>query len=474
MNHDEILQRIGKELELTPSKLDDLEKNYNALASFIDNNHSLSDKEGKIFTQGSFAIDTAIKPLKKDDFDVDMVVLFGDDFIPGMHVTTFYDQLVDVFRDSRYRDMYEEHKNVIRINYSNDYHFDIMPALINPNKKDGHIKCVNTKKSKWEDRAPKLYRDWFIEKSGHPDFTFSGNYPFQFRDMQIDVLEKPKPLYMKSILTRTIQLVKRARDVFFQDYEDEIPQSIVITTIIANLYKNEVSVKQLLIRCAYHFLDLVEKTKIKVVNPVKDIEENFTSKWDENENYRLNFNKFAYWFHYKMLSILHNDNQDDVSFHITTTFGKNMIDKLKNDNFSLDQFSSYWKHKERLKSDVSVEQEFGYELNFSYSIKILATYKRQGQMERTFSRNVKNFVIYPNAELTFVLQDTSHIEGDFKYIWRTRNMVSNYDDHPVRGDIHEEDYLHETTDFRGEHFVECYLIQYNQIIAYDRVNIEIM
>ena len=44
---------------------------------------------------------------------------------------------------------------------------------------------------------------------------------------------KPQPYEWKPILNRVVQLIKRARDIYFKDIEDCYPQSIVLTTLAA-------------------------------------------------------------------------------------------------------------------------------------------------------------------------------------------------------------------------------------------------
>ena len=74
---DKYLNMIGYELQIPDEKFNQLEQDYNALAKYISNNHKLAkDEECSIYYQGSFAIDTAIKPLRGEEFDVDMVVEF--------------------------------------------------------------------------------------------------------------------------------------------------------------------------------------------------------------------------------------------------------------------------------------------------------------------------------------------------------------------------------------------------------------
>ncbi len=156
-NMDKYLNMIGHNLQLLDAKFEELNKNYKALSSYIANQHKLSgEEEYSIYQQGSFSIDTAIKPLKNDDFDVDVVVEFEiskDEVGP----IEFYNQLLETFKEGRYGDLVEEYRNNIRINYDNNYHFDIMPAI--PLNNNSESLNVPDRKKQWVIRSPKTYKE---------------------------------------------------------------------------------------------------------------------------------------------------------------------------------------------------------------------------------------------------------------------------------------------------------------------------
>lgn len=75
---DKILDQITTELELTDSQEGAVEKAYNAVADWLNQNDSLLKEYGiSIFPQGSIKLGTVVKPLKQDDYDVDLVCVFN-------------------------------------------------------------------------------------------------------------------------------------------------------------------------------------------------------------------------------------------------------------------------------------------------------------------------------------------------------------------------------------------------------------
>ncbi|MCM1197029.1 MAG: nucleotidyltransferase [Roseburia sp.] len=294
-NMDKYLNMIGHNLQLSDVKFEELNKNYKALSSYIANQHQLSgEEEYSIYQQGSFAIDTAIKPLKNDDFDVDVVVEFEiskDEVGP----VEFYNQLLDTFKEGRYGHLVEEYRNNIRINYDNNYHFDIMPAIpLDFNSES--LDVPDRKKRQWVIRSPKTYRDWFITRS-----KMIKGYKITIRDNKFFMesattpLRKPLPYERKPILNRVVQLIKRARDIYFKDTDDYYPQSIVLTTLAANFYEGESSVYEALTNIVHKMKILKdEHPRFDVYNPAcNGHQENFTEKWKQITIYYDNYYEFA-------------------------------------------------------------------------------------------------------------------------------------------------------------------------------------
>jgi hypothetical protein len=485
IDYNHLLNQVGVKLQLPENKYNELKKNYNALTEYIDNNHILSDSNGEMYVQGSFAIDTAILPLKGNDVDVDMVTRFDTLWIPGMQVQPFYDKLYDVFKEGRYSNLVEEHKSVIRINYSNDYHFDIMPVLKKDNEKDyKRIKGVHIDENqkKWVDRAPKLYKEWYDNKAianlSYKPFYLLDN-KLNLRDMAVENLPQPNYYEDKPPLTRAIQFIKRARDKFFFGVCDYVPQSIVLTTMISNLYEGEHKIDELLKKICINFYDLAaKKEEFVVYNPVNATEE-FTEKWKNEKNYYTNFFKFAYWFYYKVLNLLSTDNKNHFKRHLEDLLGTTTTNQLINNEIYLGSFwnNYYWKNNKYLVQDQLIEDMYELDLRFPVQIsnEIISkenTYNRNHR--RYLSRIYKNSFILHNYSLKFTV-DLSSVTGLYNIFWKVRNIVENPSNYnQIRGKIEIGSVEKtENSSFNGNHFVECYIVQKNKVVAMDRIEVPI-
>lgn len=94
------------------------------------------------------------------------------------------------------------------------------------------------------------------------------------------------PLYqIKTPLQRTVQLLKRHRDVMYdklpQNRKDNAPISIIITTLAALAYNNEANIFDALNNIVSKMENYIEKDgeTYKILNPVMS-EENFADKWN--------------------------------------------------------------------------------------------------------------------------------------------------------------------------------------------------
>ena len=349
------LNIIGSKLQLSKEKFEELNKNYKAISSYIANKHALAgDEEYSIYQQGSFAIDTAIKPLKGDEFDVDVVVEF--DIKKGdVGPIEFYNQLYKTFKEGRYGNIVEEYRNNIRINYDNNYHFDIMPAIPLAYNSQS-LNVPDRKKCEWVIRSPKLYRSWFLEQANKIS-KYNKGIKVSIKDNNQFVLErdiaplaKPKDYELKPTLNRVVQLIKRARDVYFYHEEEYVPQSIVLTTLAAQFYQGEQSIVDALLNIAKKMFELGNNNpRFDVYNPAcPNKQENFTQKWKYKIKYYDNYFKFTEWFLNEIKGLLNNFTAKES---LNNLFGESLFKNVYEET----KYDYFWK---KLESNIHKENVF--------------------------------------------------------------------------------------------------------------------
>jgi hypothetical protein len=88
-------------------------------------------------------------------------------------------------------------------------------------------------------------------------------------------------------LQKSVKLLKRHRDVMFQDNPDAKPISVIITTLAAAAYQGDMDLDDALARILADMGGLVRTTKPRVPNPVNPIED-FADKWADPKYKHLN------------------------------------------------------------------------------------------------------------------------------------------------------------------------------------------
>jgi hypothetical protein len=89
-----------------------------------------------------------------------------------------------------------------------------------------------------------------------------------------------KAWYVKTTLQRTVQALKRHRDIYFADKPEDRPASIIITTLAARAYPGAGSLYEVLLHVTRTMPSLVEQCDGVwwVENPVQP-DENFAHRW---------------------------------------------------------------------------------------------------------------------------------------------------------------------------------------------------
>jgi hypothetical protein len=95
---------------------------------------------------------------------------------------------------------------------------------------------------------------------------------------------------VKTPLQRSVQILKRHRDIYFEKKPEIKPVSIILTTLAAHAYENEEDIFDALTGIARRMPKFIENRNgiWWVQNPVDDCE-NFADKWNEYPNRRTAF-----------------------------------------------------------------------------------------------------------------------------------------------------------------------------------------
>jgi len=313
-----MIEEILSEIQISESKYEEAERRYNAIGEWLNRDESMVAKfSPKIYAQGSFLFGTAIKPTTmRDEYDVDIVseLEISKFTISQSALKEMIGKEIKAYAESQNMDHKpSEGKRCWTLIYADGtkFHIDVLPAvpdnrLLLEFKNDVRVhtswletaiaitdrthKNFDKITQDWPVSNPKGYFQWFKEQMV---VQFEEKSRALFEAYQGEVEEMP--FYkVRTPLQNVIQLLKYHRDVLFENYSENKPISIIITTLAAHVYNNEADLVDALINISAKMRNFVEKDQYgnwEIINPVNP-KENFTDKWVDNPNLE---NAFFKW-----------------------------------------------------------------------------------------------------------------------------------------------------------------------------------
>lgn len=288
----DLYERIVKTIDISNEMFDAAEQEYIQLGNWIDQKtpqYSIS-----VYAQGSFALGTVIKPIDdQDDYDLDLVCEFARQY--GLSAEELKCSVVKplLMEYRKTKEDIKEKRRCWHVEYEDvpHFHMDIIPAV----NRNTYIDITDYDKDAdtydYIGSNPKGYIEWFNDKKTERRRILCENYCKENRELimcSADI-EKIKEYHLKTPLQKAIQILKRHRDIMFKDDTKHLkPISIIITTIAADLYKNEDNIVDTLA----NFLNNAKKyisdrktgSEYHIDNPTYtggDVE-NFADKWTEH------------------------------------------------------------------------------------------------------------------------------------------------------------------------------------------------
>lgn len=201
--------RFCAEISLNPDRKARIDSAYSNLESLMWSDEEISNIARELFRQGSYAIGTAVKPLKSDqEFDVDVVLALNIHALPRDQRSprAVIEWLAQKLRqNSCYKGKVQRRDRCVRLNYTGDFHVDIVPAHC-PGDVNGILLIPDqeAEEKDWSETHPKGYMDWCAQMQDASNGKF----------------------------TRVVKMLKWWRNLKFG--KDTAPKSILLTTLIGH------------------------------------------------------------------------------------------------------------------------------------------------------------------------------------------------------------------------------------------------
>ncbi len=345
----EILQELAESLDLTDTQVKEAEERYKAVGEYLSReNSSLAQLNPSIEPQGSFLYGTMTRPIHEDGhYDIDLICILEN--LPVW--STQKDLKLKVGNElkvGRYESMLdEEGQRCWTLNYAEGtrFHMDILPAVHDMNSANVYEGKVDRslyqyalrmtdKKSDtydssnrydWPKTNPKGYAAWFKRRM---ETQFLAMRKMVAESFQMKIEDVPD-WRVKTPLQRAIQILKRHRDIMFEEHDDK-PISIIITTLAAKAYNQEANVYEALVSILNGMEDYITykykngKMVDWIENPVNP-EENFADKWEDYPSRKKAFKAWIQKAKDEILGALEQRGLHNIQKSLEPSFGKKVV-----------------------------------------------------------------------------------------------------------------------------------------------------
>ena len=489
-----ILRRIAEKLDISDTMAQRAKTAYEAVGVHLQ--RELEDRYVvDIHPQGSFNLGTVVKPkFDKDEYDIDLVCLLKDKngYKPiNVSAYSLKQDVGDSLKNSeRYKEKLDtEGKRCWTLQYD-EFHMDILPCrsaeweylpsaseieLTNKNPNGTYSYLFSN---------PNGYRQWF---RGRMRVKLN---ELELRDFALEKLaagdiEKVPEYKFRTPLQRTIQLLKRHRDEFFERLPEERrknkPISMIITTLAAMAYQGERSIAEALTKVLARMTDGIShdnEGNTAIWNPaVLHARENFAEKWRDVPEKESEFNVWLCKARKDFSAILGGTVERENLGLIKRAFGESAaraafldagITDSSRDDFPLTLYptaSIYDLFRERHRCTLP------YKENIKGWVNISARYIHPEKgLEFLFTSNSKPL----RKGLNLVFRMNTNVQGRYEVKWQVVNTGDEARSaNGLRGDFdggengcdNRGPYRKERTEYAGTHYIVCYIIQNGECVA---------
>lgn len=287
-----LLDKLCQELEISEAQFDAARQSCEAVTDWLAGSTRTELQILSMYVHGSVGLGTSVRPIGRDEHDVDLICHVPG-FSPQRPPTEIKNLIGDRLREhATYATMLEEKKRCWRLNYAREFHLDISPTVPNPACRNGGELVPDKKVMLWKPTNPNGYRRLFESRARLIPCLKLQKATMAQDDAQISIEPFPTQRRQKGILRRTIQLLKRHRDMCFLAVQEDIaPISIIITTLASQAYEccvnrwefeTELNVVIETIRMMPHFIEkpVVSGKQIWMIENETTNGENFAERWN--------------------------------------------------------------------------------------------------------------------------------------------------------------------------------------------------
>lgn len=245
---DLLLADVAVRIQLSPTSYQTAVDRYRAINDFVDREGSpLAGRIHLFYPQGSMAIGATIASrLTTDEFDVDIIAqLLLDATADPARVLDLLYEAINGPPGSRYHGSVERCSRCITVSYADGMHVDVTPMvrrLGTPERESilFHHRRENRRDPGYRKIAnPFGFAEWFKKRTPQ-EILFAEEYAaltkshIALAEAEQDPMPEREDLYRKSMALIALQLLKRYRNVRYDQRDVRRPPSVVLSKLVAD------------------------------------------------------------------------------------------------------------------------------------------------------------------------------------------------------------------------------------------------
>lgn len=396
--------------------------------------------------QGSVAMSTVIQS-EEHDYDIDVAIIFDKDNLPE-GTTATKNMVVDALKrkTAQFATEPEAKTNCVRIQYQDNYHVDF--AIYRRWKdKDGNFQYEHCG-SEWRRRDPRAITQWFNERN-------------------------EKHNYRLREVVRLLKMFCKSRNHW------RMPSGLILT-VLAEEQVGEFCGYERMDERFYYTIKAIRNRLLRnkeIYNPTDASQSLLLTKEDKDEINNL----------YKRLD--EHIGKLDVLFRTDCTFEQAVEaweeffnheywTKLKEDgrtrNILLSESKSPVYDYGYKETEEYIEHLFPIDLQYELRLDCKVTKKNGEKVGMLSNILARHELLIPGYNLDFIAD--TNTPPPYDIYWKVRNRGDEAKKrNMVRGQICKTNSLthREETSFKGQHYVECYIVKDGIVVAKRRINVPI-
>lgn len=490
-----LLKAIAEALDISESHYERAVKRYKSIGTWLERDESIvAHYNPDTYPQGSFALGTVTRPLSDaEEYDIDLVSelsLQKSEVSQKILKRLVGNEIKSYARANNMNSRPEESRRCWTLHYADgaQFHADILPAIpdaesfkqlieshryelpIGSNSAiaitDNTLPNYAQIDPNWPCSNPKGYAEWFRSRMQ----TRFDEIRQSLIQRQVDDVPDYK---VKTPLQRSIQILKRHRDIWFDEnqsaYDAEAkPISIIITTLAAHAYNNEADLQQALLKIVVEMPRHIEYHSNGVAlirNPVNPLE-NFADKWQEYPIRKVCFEDWLKQAYSDLTQALGKSDIQSVGKSLQPCLGERAINEglRKTPNATSRHVSTIAASTSCRPNffDVPHRQEPKWPVIPNGQVTITGTVSQA--VLRPWEIKSNSTPISKGLSLRFEAQ--TNVPIPYEIHWQIVNTgIEAREANDLRGDFHKGvieagvPIQNEHTKYKGTHWIECFIVK---------------